>query len=110
MKKIFEFQKPRNSHNDCVYVPADQAKQDVDPTRVYIDRSGFPEKFMVSGGVSNHGKTSLHFIEGVKINRYYYINEMLAKMHHEMHALSAGDLQQDGGIMSHCTCNNRLHS
>ena len=54
---------------------------------------------MVSGGVSNLGKTSLHFIEeGVKMNRYYYINEGLAKMLLEMHALSDGDFifQQDG--------------
>ena len=54
---------------------------------------------MVSGGVSNLGKTSLHFIEeGAKINRYYYIDEVLAKMLPEMHALSGGDFifQQDG--------------
>ena len=35
-EKIFEFQKRRTSHNDCVYVPADQAKKDVDPARVYV--------------------------------------------------------------------------
>ena len=54
---------------------------------------------MISGGVSNLGKTSLHFIEeGVKMNRYYYINEVLAKMLPEMHTFSDGDFifQQDG--------------
>ena len=54
---------------------------------------------MVLGGVSNLGKTSLHFIEeGVKMNRYYHINEVLAKMLPETHALSDGDFifQQDG--------------
>ena len=81
-------QKPRNSHDDWVYVLADQ----VDPARVYVERSGFPKKFIVSGGVSNLGKTSLHFIEeDVKMNMYYYINEVLAKMLPETHALSDGD-------------------
>ena len=74
-------------------------KKKVDYARVYVERSGFPKKFMVSGAVSNLGKTSLHFIEeGVKMNRYYYINEVLVKMLPEMHALSDGDFifQQDG--------------
>ena len=89
--QVENWQKPRNSHDDCVFVPADHAKK-------HVERSGFPKKFMVSG-VSNLGKTSLHFIEeGVKMNRYYYINEVVAKMLPETHALSDGDFifQQDG--------------
>ena len=92
-----------------VYVPADQAKKDVDHARVYVERSGFPKMFMVLG-VSNLGKTSLHFIEeDVKMNRY--INEVLAKMLPEIHALSDGDFifQQDE-VVSYCTCNIRIHS
>ena len=46
---------------------------------------------MISVGVSKLGRTSVFFVEPVKINGQYYRNKLLTRMLPEMNNLSRGD-------------------
>jgi hypothetical protein len=54
-------------------------KSDADNDRMTIQQdSSRPKGFMVWGGVSAKGKTTLRFVEaGAKVNSQYYINKIL---------------------------------
>ena len=95
-EKIFSIEGPTNTQNNRVYA---NSKGDISNDRVYNPRTAFPKRVMVSGGVSNMGKTSIHFIEpGVKVNSHYYCHTLLSAMLPEMDRIGENDyiLMQDG--------------
>ena len=97
-EKIFTVDTPRNTQNDRVYACV-KRKNEIADERLYITKNTFPKKLMVSVGVSQHGKTSIFFIDpGVKVNGEYYRKDLLSKMIPQMSKLTNGDyiFQQDG--------------
>ena len=98
-ESIFTVEGRYNAHNDVFYTYHTK-KEDVDEERLHHSRSQFPKSVMVSGAVSNLGKTSLYLIEqGVRVDSDYYCNSLLSQMIPEMNALAPGEdyvFQQDG--------------
>ena len=59
--------------------------------RIIREQRGFPEKVMVSVGVSKAGKTSVIFIEdGKTVNAEYYCGKILKEMIPQMNRLAKG--------------------
>jgi len=79
-EKIFSVATPRNTQNDCLYVPFGVHKKNVAARRLLHTRPTFSKSVMVSVGVSVLGKTSLHFVDpGTKINGKYYRDVLLMR-------------------------------
>jgi len=99
-EKIFKVQQLYNQQNDRVYVRKGTAKSSIDPSRLIVERTGFPKYLMVSVGVSKLGKTKLHFVEvDSKVNGEYYRTKILRGMIPEMDSLAGGRryiFMQDG--------------
>ena len=90
-EKIFKVQQLYNQQNDRVYVRKGTAKSSIDPSRLIVERTGFPKYLMVSVGVSKLGKTKLHFVEvDSKVNGEYYRTKILRGMIPEMDSLAGG--------------------
>ena len=80
-ESIFTVEGRYNAHNDVFYTYHTK-KEDVDEERLHHSRSQFPKSVMVSGAVSNLGKTSLYLIEqGVRIDSDYYCNSPVSYTH-----------------------------
>ena len=95
-EKIFTIEGALNSQNNRVYA---KSKSDLSNVRVHNPRSAFPKSVMVSGGISNMGKTSIHFVHpGAKINSQYYCHTLLSAMLPEMNEIGENDyiFMQDG--------------
>lgn len=95
-EKIFKVQQLYNQQNDRLYVPKGTDKSSIDPSRLFVERTGFPKYLKVSVGVSKLGKTKLHFFDSKVTGEYYRI---LREMIPEMDSLAGGRqyiFMQDG--------------
>jgi hypothetical protein len=100
-EKIFKLNQLYNRKNDVVYAPKRVKKSEVSEERILREHAGFPEKVMVSVGISKAGKTSVLFVdEGCTVNADYYCNNLLRRMIPEMNKLVKGKnkylFMQDG--------------
>ena len=98
-ESIFTVESRYNAHNDVFYA-REKRKEEVDEQRLHHGKSSFPQRAMVSAGISNLGKISLYLIErGVKVDAEYYCQSLLSQMILEIAALSGNRnfiFQQDG--------------
>ena len=70
---MFTIEPPFNSQNDLVYVPIDNKKRYIDPSRL------LRMSFMVSVAVSQVGMTERIFVNpGVKVKGQYYCDVLLS--------------------------------
>ena len=96
-EKIFKVKKLYNTKNDVVYASKRLKKSEISEERIIREQQGFPEKVMVSVGISKAGKTSVIFVEdGKTVNAQYYCKKLLKKIILEMNKLTKYLFMQDG--------------
>ena len=93
----------RNKQNDKFYSTS-KKKRDIPEKRLLRETVAFPQKVMVSAGVSKLGKTSIIFCEsGMKMNQHVYKTFMEEKLIPEMKKMGGrrGYIFQQDGATSH---------
>ena len=93
---MFKFAAPVNTQNDRVY---GRTIDEISDERIIKKRKAFPQRVMVSAGVSYLGKTPIHFVTtGCSVNSEYFCNNILGELLPSMSALSGDEyiFHQDG--------------
>uniref|UniRef100_A0A672ZGG9 Tc1-like transposase DDE domain-containing protein n=1 Tax=Sphaeramia orbicularis TaxID=375764 RepID=A0A672ZGG9_9TELE len=74
-EKMFTVEPKLNRQNSHVYATS---RADADAASLKVRRAEFPAKIMVWGAICSSGALQLKFIDpGTKVNKEYYINEVL---------------------------------